>query len=245
MATVSEIITAARQRLDDLADTAPSAWIADDSDMGWGNEELVDFLNEAIVEYCRRVPTAIVDSTTATDGGTPDLPLCSITLAASTPTYSISPLILRVEHVVLASEVAAKRTGRLIKVDRNEALLLRNETDVKYYQLDNYQNSITFIATPAAADTASLVVHRLPLATYTWASDQASVPEIRPRDHMKLVHWIEYLARLKRDPDTEQQGLADRAARRFTDAVGPQRSAKLEAVAREAADGPHRTVACY
>lgn len=235
---VLELVTAARQRLDSIGDGAADYWITDDSDSRWSNVELVDYLNQAQIEYASRVP--IVDSTTSADSSS--IPLCSLTLVAGTSRYAISPKILNVKRAFLAStkEEICKISEHGVYLDTSSTF----PSTLTYYQLDQDMNAITFIAAPTIADTVTFTVERLPLSTLTWTANTES-PEIRERDHYHLIHWMEYLARLKGDEETADSALASRAAERFTRQVGPPVSAANERIMRDLSDNPLQTRTCY
>ena len=73
-----------------------------------------------------------------------------------------------------------------------------------FYFINEPGNTITFVPSPSASDTASLVVSRLPLTPFGLRTQ----PEIDERYHLGLVHWAAHLAFSKPDSETGNLNLA-------------------------------------
>lgn len=71
----------------------------------WEDTELIDdYANAArdrLFLICRNL---VIDSTTANDGADPPLPVCRIEVKKGTATYALSPKIIEVSRVKLASQ---------------------------------------------------------------------------------------------------------------------------------------------
>lgn len=199
--TLLELVKDLRIRLDDFGgySASDSDWESDDSDCLWSNEELTRYLNKAEEEYCRRVP--IIDSSTPS--------ICSISIVAGTANYTISPLILSVDRVKLASQ-----TKPLAKTSSEELdLLLDNweaESDEPEMFIDDLNPySIRLVGVPVSNDVASLKVSRLPLNEMAWDNSDTDEPEIRPEEHFTLLDWAAALAYLKQDAETLDKNKSD------------------------------------
>lgn len=172
----------------------------------WEDEELIDdYANAArdrLFLLCRNL---IIDSTTADDGAPPTaLPVCRIAVKKDVATYVISPKVIEISRVKLASQ-----STPLVKV-------LQSQLDAYFpnWQTNPAQNSpygawcpdldsdsITIFPTPAADDTALLTVSRFPLQRLK-ITDNTIPLGFREEYHEDLIPWILYLAFSKKDPET-------------------------------------------
>ena len=82
----------------------------------------------------------------------------------------------------------------------------------------------TLAGIPIANDTLRLQVFRFPLVDI---ADEADVPEIPARLHIRLVDWMEYRAYSKVDVETQNDELAARGANAFTSAFGERIDANM------------------
>ncbi len=79
-----------------------------------------------------------------------------------------------------------------------------DDTGNPSYFLNEPGNTITFVLAPSTADTAYLVVSRIPLIPFTLTSS----PEIEEKYHEGLMDWAAHLAYMKNDSDTLNLNLA-------------------------------------
>jgi|GEM_PF-231260 len=192
--TLAELITEVRSQLDDPIET-------DDTDTLWKDIELTRYINEAVREVAIRTSCLVDASTTA---------ICQIDIIADTDSYSISPLILQVCTLKLASNNCV-----LEKLDASDIIwhcVEKREGTPNAYTLGKDIDKIWFDSLPTESDTANLVVYRLPL---TDLSDDADVPEIPTQHHLKMLEWVKYLAYSKHDSEMYDPNLRDLAERNF------------------------------
>lgn len=227
--TGQELITHLREiYLDDLA--IPYLWT---------DTELLRDLNYAEVQACRRAHI-IIDRTTANDNGTAATagtlgrkPLCSVTIAANQATYAISPKILQVKRCQLAS-MTFPLTGPVTHEELDErfsgwfgtsgTIGTAGSGGNPTYFMNEPSNSLTLVLAPSTADTARLIVSRIPLTPFTLSTS----PEIEEKYHMDLCEWAAHLAFLKPGEKTYDPNLAKIHEDRFTRIFGPLPDAKGE-----------------
>jgi hypothetical protein len=90
--------------------------------------------------------------------------------------------------------------------------------------LNEPTNTITFVLSPSADDTAQLVVSRIPLTPFTLQTS----PEIEEKYHDGLVDWAAHLAFMKPDSDTLNLNLAKLYEAKFEQQFGTLRDAFSE-----------------
>lgn len=173
----------------------------------WSDLELIDDYAHAartrMFKVCRNL---ITDSTTAEDSS--ELPLCSLSLVANTAKYAMSPKIIRITRLQLASQ------------DAPLAMMLAADLDATVYNWQNLDagdpfafcpdldtDSITFIPKPVAIDTATLSVYRFPLEDLTSDSTELG---FREEYHDDLIPGILARAYWANDSETVNQGLAEK-----------------------------------
>ena len=198
----------------------------------WSDNELLRCLNYAEVQACRRAHL-IIDGTTANDNGTAGTastagqrPLCTLAVVADTATYYLSSKILQVKRCQLRSmtypldgpksyaELDERHSGW---IGTSGTVGTAGSGGTPWYFINEPGNTITFVPSPSASDTASLVVSRLPLTLFTLRTQ----PEIDERYHLGLVHWAAHLAFSKPDSETSSLNLASYHEAMFTREFGP------------------------
>lgn len=205
----------------------------------WSTSELLRFLNYAERQACRRAHL-IVDSITATDYGTAATAstmgtkaLCSLNVVAEQAAYNMSPKILQIRRCQLKS-MTYPLTGPIEYPEADDTVSgwigtsgtvgTAGSGGVPYAFLNQPNDTITFILAPSVADTAMLVVARLPLTSFTLHTQ----PEIPEQYHEGLLDWAAHLAYMKPDSDTLNTELATLYENRFTAQFGPLPDARSE-----------------
>lgn len=192
----------------------------------WSDQELLRFLVNAEKEACRR-SYLIIDATTVADNSSPTpLPVCVIRLTAGVATYAISPKILQIKRCQLASYPYEIKESpiHLPYLDDEIPDWMGSSGTVGTEGTGGYPvrfftetGSITFVKAPPVADTAYLVVARLPLTSFTLETS----PEIDEKYHINICDWAAHLAFMKPDSDTFNKDLAVYYEARFTKNFGP------------------------
>ena len=180
----------------------------------WSDTLLLRLGTEAQKEACRR-SRLLVDSSTAD--------LCLMTLPIGTQSITLDKRIIFVRRVKLASADLP-----LQKIHRKDLDMLApgwetagaSET-VNY--CTNYETGKMYFHTKLPAeDTLRMTVIREPLADLA-LSGPAVNPEIPPRHHEKLVHWMFYRALNMRDVEEKYDpSVAKEELLRFEAEFGPQ-----------------------
>ena len=205
----------------------------------WSDIELTRFLNYAEVQACRRAHL-LIDGTTANDSGTAGTagtlgqkPLCTLTTVAEQATYNLSPKILMIKRCQLKS-MTYPLTGPVSYDELDEQMSgwlgtsgtvgTAGSGGVPDFFMNEPPNTITFVKAPSIADTANLVVSRIPLMSFTLQTS----PEIEEKYHEGLCNWVAHLAFMKPDSETLNLNLAKHYEQQFTDAFGPLPTALAE-----------------
>lgn len=209
----------------------------------WSDIELLRNCVYAEVQACRRAHL-LVDVSTASDSGTAGTagtlgqqPLCTLSLVANQAQYTLSPKILQVKRCQLYS-MTTPLIGPVTYQELDDQLSGWTGTSgsigtagsggYPIYFLNEPGNTITFVRAPSVADTAMLVVSRLPLIPFTAATS----PEIAENYHSGLLNWAAHLAYLKPDSDTLNLNLAAIYEQKFTQQFGPLPDAYSERMRR-------------
>ncbi|QQS54022.1 MAG: hypothetical protein IPM89_14490 [Candidatus Competibacteraceae bacterium] len=235
--TLLDLVVTLRRRLDDFGgDTGPAPpgytyyWEYDDGDCLWSNADLVDLINEAQNEFCRRRPLRGAMQLALTAGTT------DYAIQESGGRFGANGTILSIQAI------HRQATGQPVrKIDKRHLDPAVAYPPVSVYQedapvLSDYsppfgaivaERSIRILGTPEAAETLVLTVERLPDAWYVpeWSGRKFDEPEIAPQFHRVLVEYAAHLAFLKRDFDTFNPDLAAQALALFDRTVGPPQSA--------------------
>lgn len=216
--TLRELIDAFRVRAKDAI--APYIW--DDTDIAF-------WLNEADKEAALR-GQLIHDETTAVDASS--IPVCSITLVASTASYAISQNILKIEKVKLSNGTKLTRTSKA-DLDRGWPTWEAAAAGTPQYWFENGLNQITLVPKPSAIDTVSLTVKRLPLTPMTMAAANTDTPEVPERYHYALLDWALHYAYLVPDTDGGDKAQAERFAADFERSFGARPDANVQRKQRD------------
>jgi hypothetical protein len=197
----------------------------------WSDTELLRYLNYAEVQACRRAHL-IIDGSTANDNGTAGTagtagqrPLCTLAIVPDTAVYSLSPKILQIRRCQLRSMTYPLDGPKTYEeVDEFMSGWIGTSGTVgtagsgghPMCYLNEPGNTITFIRAPSAADTASLVVSRIPLTPFTLQTS----PEIEEKYHEGLMDWAAHLAYMKSDSEGIDLNLSKVYEDKFTRQFG-------------------------
>lgn len=200
----------------------------------WPDTELIRLLNYAEVQACRRAQL-IIDSTTEYDNGTAGTagqnPLCRLYITANQGVYRLSPKILQVKRVQLASmtypipgpvsysELDERMSGWFGTVGTSGTsgtIGTAGSGGCPAMFFNEPNDTLAFVPAPSSDDVAYLVVSRLPLNPFSLRTS----PEIDSRYHEALMDWAAHLAFMKSDSDTLNLELAGYYEQRFTATFG-------------------------
>jgi hypothetical protein len=201
----------------------------------WLDPALLRYLNYAEVQACRRAHL-IIDSTTELDSGTAatagtagQQSLCRFTVVPDQASYTLSRKILQIRRCQLASQVRPL-LGPLTYAEMDDFMPGWQGTcgtagilvgtagsgGVPTLFLNEPGNTVILVKAPSVADTAYLVVSRLPLIPFTLET----APEIDEKDHEGLLNWAAHLAYSKNDSETYNPQKAKDHAEKFTAQFG-------------------------
>jgi hypothetical protein len=231
--TLLELVTAYRQRVDDLPGDVVDAgdgWQNDDKGLLWTNEEIAGYANEADVELARRKP--IRDSSSSS--------VVEIAVTADQAIYPYSDKILSIRRAALGDQVLTKTTQR--RIDSRLMGWVTPDTAAMFYVEDADEHSLTIWGTPTEDATLSLIVNRLPLEAMRWARRNSDKPEARDEYHPALVDFMCYRGFQKNDSETKDKKKSLDCLALFTDNVGPRPSAHIEHVRRQECGLSRRTM---
>jgi len=228
---LDDLVTLFREEADDK--NAPYLW-SDYLAKTWANE--------AQIEAARR-GRLLKDSTTAA--------IVQYALAQNAQYITLDPRVIFVRQCFLAS-----KTLPLVRRHRKDLDRMfpawdyggRAGADIMHFCPDRDTGKLWFDAPSPAADTVNLSVVRIPLndmvsqvtiltttgSTTNTSTATASVdPEINPRYHIKLVHWMVHRAYQKQDAETNDPEKSAHALAEFEKEFGPPLSAQNEMYAEE------------
>lgn len=197
MSTLLQIRNTIRTTLDDTPTT----------DQLWTDDELDEYINDAENQSCK-IADLLIDSTTAS--------VCDITLIASTPTYSISQLILKIFRAFVdnATHPLIQTTRRVL--DLTIPSWQSESGDERSFFVGD-TNKITIYKKPDGAGTLRLTVSRLPLVALSADDD---TPEIDGQYHNGMVDWAIYRAYSKQDSKTLDPDKAEIHKNAFNERFG-------------------------
>lgn len=200
--TLLQLRTRVRERLDDT--NAPYLW---------SDDELNFEINRAVNEACLRNNNLITDSETAS--------VCELSLLVGTNSYAISDKILKIWRIKLPSALKPIMALGYKAFDDS----LEQDWEVRDgtptgFALDIQQRKIVLSHKPIVAETATMVVARLPLVDL---SDDSDVPEMDEQWHYDLRDFACYAALLKRDVDAEAMSQGLRYLANFNSVFGERK----------------------
>jgi hypothetical protein len=200
----AELLAKVRARLDDTLEPYL-----------WRDEEIIDDYANPVCRrlflFCRKM---VIDSTTIADLAATPVPLCKLSLVKDTAKYALSPEIIRVVRLKLASQ---QEPLTLISAAELDSLCpgWQDEPAGKPwgYCLDMDTDCVTFIPAPDADDIARLTVYRLPLEPISLDSEESL--GFREEYHNDLIPGILAMAFSKKDSGTDRPDLAVLEEKRF------------------------------
>ena len=197
----------------DTLDNAEPPFISD--------EELIDYINEAEVEACRRA-LLLVDSTSQ---------LAEMAVPAGALGVDLDERIIYVRRARLASRGRPLAFRVVRAMDEENPGWEGAMASVPVAAVPDWQtNYLRFWPPSQAADTLKTTVVRTPTNPM---SDDEDVPEIPSRYHVHLLKWVKHLAYSKQDCDMFDPGKAQQFDDQFTAEFGPPRAAIDEHWAEE------------
>jgi len=170
----------------------------------WSNEELTNFINEAIRKACRS-SYLLKDSQSA----------FNITLIDLTSDYILDSRIIRVKSARLVT--TGKRLTQISYEDIwDETTIAMREGKPSHYYVDSITGLVSVYPIPTIAsglEDIQFITYREELSQLSWEDDNEATPEINPRFHMSILNYAAYLAYLKDeanslDPARAQQFLS-------------------------------------
>lgn len=193
-----ELVSALRDLIDDNA--APQLWTS---------AELLRYLNDAERQACRRA-YILEDHNTAS--------ICALSLAASTMSFALHSLVLKVLRVFISSaNVVLRQTPRdFLDAEYGQWW---STYGVPGYYVHEANDELLLNTMLYSADSASLLVARLPLQDFSTGSTETI--ETKAMYHDDLLLWGAHKAFLKNDSDTLNLQLADYYEKQFTARFGP------------------------
>lgn len=167
----------------------------------WSDDEVYKYIAEAQNQFCRETD-GIADASSA---------VCSITATAATAFSSVSPFI----KTIRKATTAAGRPITLLNVEDNDIqgrsvalTTTQGALLTGYLGLEDYK--IRWEPIPAATETVTLAVYRLPMVTVA-ANTELEIPA---EFHFGLLNYVMYLAYLKHDAETFDRTKAEEFATR-------------------------------
>jgi hypothetical protein len=172
----------------------------------WSNEELTEYLNQSIEEWCR-LTDANVDKTTVTT--------CQISVTAGTSSYALNSKVLKVLYAYIDGEEAflEKMTTDYMLASYGVDVLSDAAADrdtPRYYSLDYQMGYIKLWPSPVANGTLKLSVSRLPITELAYVTPNlpgtpgtGAELDIPVRFHRDMIAGVLYRAYKKNDADTE------------------------------------------
>jgi hypothetical protein len=199
--TLSEIIAQARIELDD---TEP--------DFLWTEPELINYVNDAQVQACRRSRLII-------DSSSPEV--CQIAFTAGSALYPLDERIISIKDVT--NEKGNNLKGETVGwMNENISSWRKSEGEPSAVITDYETNALRLYPIPKVDGVINLRVVREPFNPLANPDD---VPEIKSRYHLALIHWVKHRAYLKKDADTLDKNASAEALTLFEMEFGKARSA--------------------
>lgn len=174
----------------------------DDADMlRWSNEELVEFIDEAVRQVYRRI-LPVKDSS------------LDIAITAGVSTYILNPKIIQLLRTRLTSTGLA-----LNEVDINDLWDIsdwESKTGTPTCFTPNYDTAtITLFPIPEIDDTLKILVNRYPLVDLSWSKNTALVG-LRQEVLLPMLNYAAFMAYNKDEENTSDAAIANRFLDLFT-----------------------------
>lgn len=155
----------------------------------WTNEELTDFINEALRKVCRS--TYLLR----------DLqPSFKITIIPDNYVYNLDSRIIRIKNTKLISSGLPLEEKELEDIETISNWEETSGTPTCYI-VDYQIGQIAFYPNPSVGDTLNIWAIREELNPLVWTSNTSS-PEIPKRFHIPMLNYAAHLAYLKAEANT-------------------------------------------
>lgn len=164
----------------------------------WSDSEIYAFMDQAQKDFCRYT------------GGIADI--LSVSLVASTSTYSVNPNILKIEYASRTSDDVEVALINIGDIASGAYKLNTDEGTVEAVLTDVGTDEIRCIPVPSASDTLSMIVKRMPLTDIDAGGDTIEIPE---HHQPHLVSGMAYYAHRKQDAETFDRERAERYMQTF------------------------------
>ncbi len=191
----------------------------------WSDDELNDFINQAINEAVIR-SRSILDSTT---------PECSrIAVVAGKNEYPVHDAVFQITRVFSTVDNQALQKTSFNDLDEylsdwqtSTGKPTHYVDDLNHYGADgDAKRSITLFPIPDVSNILNLTVYRTPLGDL---DNDFDTPEISVFQHPDLLYWVLHLAYMKQDSDAFDIAKSMEFDQRFTLCFGEKQDArKLE-----------------
>ena len=158
----------------------------------WSDADVLDYIGEAEVEFCRRTD-GIGDASTAV--------VCELDIVAATEWYDLHDKVLKIRSAHRGDTGAPVE---LINVEDMATRGIRFDATagpLKGLILGLEERRIRVWPVPSETFTVQLVVFRMPLTPISQDNDSGTF-EIGAEHHPFLLHWVKYLAFNKQDAET-------------------------------------------
>lgn len=205
--TLAELITIFRQEADDTV--APYLW---------SKVEAIDFANDAQNEACRRGRLLV-------DSSTPEITALSV-LVDDAGLLELDERVLFIRRARMAGHRALRRMSMQDMETWNPYWQDAAVDEPTCFIPDFDTGKILLWPPPYEARTLLLTIVRMPIADM---ADDDDTPEIAPRLHRSLRHWMLYRAYSKQDSQANDPKKAADALTLFEQEFGKKSSAIDEA----------------
>ena len=207
----------------------------------WSSEELIDdYGNIARDRLFLAVRRLLVDSVTAYDFASPPNALCQFAVSANTGSYAISPSIIEIVRIQLASQPHELKLKTMADLDREVYNWRHADAGVPWcYVPDADTDHIILFPTPNKADVANLTVGRFPLTLLAVARPNDDLG-FRREYHPVLIDGILAQALGKKDAETDRPELAAFYEKKFVERIDEIKLEVLRRFQGPQTSRPHR-----
>lgn len=158
----------------------------------WSDAEIYAYMDQAQKDFCRYT------------GGLADT--YTVSLVASTATYSVSPRITKIEYVSRTSDDVEVAIINIGDVASGDYALNTDEGTVEAILTDVGADEIRCIPVPSASDTLSMIIKRMPLTDIDAGGDTLEIAE---HHQTHLIPGMAYYAYRKQDAETFDRERSD------------------------------------
>ena len=196
----------------------------------WSDEEITDWLNEAVNEACVR-------GRLIRESVNPDV--CRIPVTAGTSVYPIHETLYELSHVSI-QEGAGRHCNLFIlspeRMDDQYPEWRMREPGTPRYAIQE-DTTIQLVPEPLHDGEIRLEGYRLPLEPMELADADTAAPEIHKAHHQHLIQWALFRGFSMPDMESFDPARADKAQDEFNKYFGLRPDSDLRRITRE--DVPH------